>query len=218
MDLVKLTCQFCAQEFYRCLIEHNKLIRESKNENYIIKCADCRPFKHGLHKSPEYRSWYAMKARCDNPNHKAYMRYGGRGITYDPKWKNFMNFINDMGLKPEPKMELDRIDNDKNYCKENCRWATKKEQTRNRGGKRATRLYTYDGKTMCIKDWADYVGIRPQSMQKRLNNNWPLEKAFKKQNQEPSQSENVLDGSKSEKSPIIPLAAASKVLANESEP
>jgi hypothetical protein len=85
-----------------------------------------------------------------------------------------------MGLKPDPKMELDRIDNDKNYCKENCRWATRKEQTRNRGGKRATRLYTYEGKTMCIKDWADYVGISPQSMQKRLNKGWPLERAFEK--------------------------------------
>ena len=68
----------------------------------------------------------------------------------------------------------------KNYYKENCRWATHKEQTRNRGGKRATRLYTFDGKTMCIADWAREVGISPQSMQKRLNKNWPLEKAFAK--------------------------------------
>jgi len=77
-------------------------------------------------------------------------------------------------------MELDRIDNEKNYSKENCKWSTRKEQTRNRGGKRATRLYTYEGKTMCIKDWADYVGISPQSMQKRLNKGWSLERAFTK--------------------------------------
>lgn len=133
-----------------------------------------------MYKSPEYRSWHAMRNRCDNFAHNAYERYGGRGISYDPAWKNFKNFIKDMGLKPDPKMELDRIDNDKNYSKDNCRWATRKEQTRNRGGKRPTRLFTYDGKTMCIKDWADYVGITPQSMQKRLNKGWPLEKAFAK--------------------------------------
>jgi hypothetical protein len=127
---------------------------------------------------PEYSSWSAMKNRCDNKTHVAYARYGGRGITYDTRWREFKNFLEDMGHKPSANMELDRIDNNKNYCKENCRWATKKEQTRNRGGARATRLYTYEGKTMCIKDWADYVGITPQSMQKRLNNGWPLEKAF----------------------------------------
>jgi len=66
--------------------------------------------------------------------------------------------------------------------KENCIWATRKEQTRNRGGGRATRLYTYDGKTMCIKDWAKEVGISNTSMQKAaLNKGWPLEKSlFKK--------------------------------------
>lgn len=131
----------------------------------------------------EYTSWCAMKNRCNNPNHDAYDRYGGRGISYDPSWEKFENFLNDMGLKSDPKMELDRIDNEKNYCKQNCKWSSKKEQTRNRGGKRATRLYTFDGKTMCIKDWADFIGISPQSMQKRLNKGWPLERAFSKQDE-----------------------------------
>lgn len=121
-----------------------------------------------------------MKTRCDNKNCTHYERYGGRGISYDPSWNDFNVFLKDMGQKPDPKMELERIDNEKNYCKENCRWATRKEQTRNRGGKRATRLYTFDGKTMCIADWAKEVGITSQSMQKRLNKGWPLEKAFKR--------------------------------------
>lgn len=194
MPTVKLTCHFCGKEFFKALVEHRRSIKKHKTEEYIVRCVNCRSAKHGLFKSSEYRSWYAMKNRCNNPKHKAYARYGGRGITYDPHWDNFQEFIADMGLKSDPKMELDRIDNDKSYNKENCRWATHKEQTRNRGGKRATRLYTYEGKTMCIKDWADYVGISPQGMQKRLNNNWPLEKAFKKQNQESSQSEKALDG------------------------
>lgn len=122
-----------------------------------------------------------MKNRCDNPNHGSYQRYGGRGIAYDPMWGDFLVFLRDMGEKPTPKHQLERKDNDKNYNKENCIWATREEQVRNRGGARATRLYTYNGKTMCIKDWAAEVGISPASMQKRLNNGWPLEKAFSKE-------------------------------------
>ena len=134
-----------------------------------------------MHKSSEYKSWHAMKMRCNNPNQTGYERYGGRGVSYEPSWETFEGFFKDMGPKENSKLELDRIDNDGHYCKENCRWATRKEQTRNRGGKRATRLYTFEGKTMCIADWAKEVGISPQSMQKRLNNKWPLEKAFSKE-------------------------------------
>lgn len=119
-----------------------------------------------------------MKRRCNNPNQTGYKRYGGRGITYDPKWEKFECFIEEMGFMPKAEMELDRIDNDGNYCKENCRWATRKEQTRNRGGKRATKLYTFNGKTMCIADWAKEIGITPASLQKRLNKGWPLEIAL----------------------------------------
>jgi len=121
-----------------------------------------------------------MRSRCNCQKTTHYERYGGRGINYDPAWDDFNVFLADMGPKENPELELERIDNNKKYCKENCRWATRKEQTRNRGGKRATRLYTFEGKTMCIADWAKEVDISPQSMQKRLNNNWPLEKAFSK--------------------------------------
>ncbi len=173
-------CARCGQLYVRtgnAAAWHRKRLRD---RGYTYCSKNCASFKHGGNKNrtPEYGSWCAMKDRCNNPNHKNYSRYGARGITYDPAWNNFLAFLNDMGEKPDPKMELERIDNDKNYCKENCRWATHKEQTRNRGGKRATRLYTYEGKTMCIKDWADYVGIKPNSMRKRLDKGWPLDKAF----------------------------------------
>jgi hypothetical protein len=139
----------------------------------------------------EYRSWRAMRSRCNCQKTTHYERYGGRGISYDPAWDDFSVFLADMGAKGDPKLELERIDNNKNYSKENCRWATRKEQTRNRGGKRATRLYTFDGKTMCIADWAKEVGISPQSMQKRLNNKWPLEKAFSKERHDKKGSKHV---------------------------
>lgn len=162
------------------MAEHNRRLRKYGND-YLIRCSKCNSVKHNKYRSPEYQSWSAMKNRCDNPSHESYHRYGGRGITYDPAWSDFTVFLRDMGEKPTRKHQLERVYNDKNYNKENCIWATRKEQTRNRGGDRATRFYTYNGKTMCIKDWAEEVGISPSSMQKRLNKGWPLEKAFSKE-------------------------------------
>ena len=133
-----------------------------------------------------------MKSRCNNENKTYYSRYGGRGIKHDIRWSKFEEFFKDMGKMPQPNMELDRIDNDGNYCKENCRWATRKEQTRNRGGKRATRLYTFNNKTMCIADWAKEIGIAPQSLQKRLNKGWPLELALNPEKRDSNYSKRVI--------------------------
>lgn len=133
-----------------------------------------------------------MKNRCNNPNHTGYARYGGRGITYDLRWEKFENFIEDMGEMPKPRMELDRANNDGNYCKENCRWADKETQARNRGGKRPTRLYTFNDKTMCIADWAKEIGITPASLQKRLNKGWPLELALSPEKRDKDPSKRVI--------------------------
>jgi hypothetical protein len=73
-----------------------------------------------------------MKARCNNKNHEFYHRYGGRGITYDPKWETFEGFYEDMGEKPGKGWDIDRIDNDGNYCKENCQWLTRSENAKKR--------------------------------------------------------------------------------------
>ncbi len=127
----------------------------------------------------EYSSWQAMRQRCTNPNTAVYHRYGGRfEVPCPPEWSSFSSFLRDMGPKPDRTLELERVNNDAPYSKENCVWADRHTQTRNRGGRRATRLYTYAGKTLCIKDWADLCGVAPQTMQKRLNKGWPLERAF----------------------------------------
>ena len=74
-----------------------------------------------------------MKRRCLNSSHPKYHRYGGRGIEVCANWlKSFENFINDMGLKPNSELTLERIDNDGNYTLSNCKWATQKEQQNNR--------------------------------------------------------------------------------------
>ena len=82
-------------------------------------------------KNATRRSWSMMKSRCDNPNFPKFHLWGGRGITYDPKWKQFKGFLEDMGERPEG-MTLDRYPNkDGNYCKSNCRWATPRQQSCN---------------------------------------------------------------------------------------
>lgn len=82
--------------------------------------------------SPEYRAWQMMKNRVLNSKAYDYRFYGGRGITINPRWLKFENFLADMGRKPDSKLTLERRDNDDSYYKENCYWASRQDQARNR--------------------------------------------------------------------------------------
>jgi hypothetical protein len=88
---------------------------------------------HGMHNTPEYRTWTGMKERCYNPSADSYKNYGGRGITVCDRWRDdFPAFYADMGPRPSENHSLDRRDTDGNYEPENCRWATRSEQQKNK--------------------------------------------------------------------------------------
>lgn len=93
--------------------------------------------KHGGHGSTEYRTWQAMIRRCTDKNHKNYTDYGGRGIAVCNRWlEGYSNFLEDMGIRPTKDHSIERIDNNGNYEKDNCKWETKINQGRNRRVKR----------------------------------------------------------------------------------
>lgn len=125
--------------------------------------------KHGLSNSATHKSWSGMKARCQNQNHREYPRYGGRGITVCESWILFENFLKDMGECPEG-CSIDRIDNDGNYEPSNCRWATDKEQARNR---RSSRLLTVDGVTKTVAEWSEHENAtKATNIYRRLDLGW----------------------------------------------
>lgn len=112
---------------------------------------------HDMSRTPEYRAWRAMRARCEVSSHISFPNYGGRGIRLCPRWRaSFHAFIGDVGCRPSSVHSIDRIDNDGNYELGNVRWATKVDQSRNR---RTTRWATILGETMCVADWARRWGV-----------------------------------------------------------
>lgn len=130
---------------------------------------------HGHTQTKTYHSWIDMIQRCANPNNTAYHNYGGRGIKVCKRWMKFIHYLEDMSEAPEG-YQIDRINNDGNYCKSNCRWVTSKTNNRNR---RDNHLETYKGKTQCLAVWAEEYQIPYGTLLARINRlGWSIEKAL----------------------------------------
>ena len=140
-------------------------------------CHDRRVVRitHGMTYTSEYKSWCGIKERCLNPNNGAYLGYGGRGIKVCDRWLKFENFYEDMGNIPGSGYSIDRIDNEGDYCPENCRWATRKEQNRN---KRNNRIIEIGNVSKSLADWVDQYGVNYNTAKTRLCRGWLPEKVF----------------------------------------
>lgn len=133
--------------------------------------------QHGLIDTPVYRCWAHMLQRCLNPNEPAYKNYGARGISVCSRWMEFPNFFEDMGHPPEG-LSIERNDNDGPYSPDNCRWASKTEQMRNR---RNSRWVEHDGRRQLMSEWCAELKITPNTLLYRLAN-WPIERALTERN------------------------------------
>lgn len=124
----------------------------------------------------EYNTWALMIRRCSSKStNKRDGAYVKRGITVCDSWKeDFFNFINDMGFAPSKSHSIDRIDNNLGYSKENCRWATAKEQGRNKSN---TSFITANGKTLPVTQWSEETGIPYKRIHARIKRGWSAEKA-----------------------------------------
>ena len=131
---------------------------------------------HAVNGKPDrvYRIWNAMIRRCYEPLFINFEDYGGRGITVCDTWRaSLSQFITDMGQPPSETHSIDRIDVNGNYEPSNCRWATPKEQGRN---KRNNVIITHDGVTQCASAWAEQIGVCHSTIQARYKSGWPIDK------------------------------------------
>lgn len=124
----------------------------------------------------EYDVWAGMRDRCRNPHHQAFAHYGGRGIRVCARWDDFAAFLADAGPRPSPRHSLDRFPNrDGNYEPGNVRWATMREQQRNRVN---NRRIEFNGETLCVAEWAERLGMVASTLADRLSSGWSVERAM----------------------------------------
>lgn len=121
--------------------------------------------RHGKSRTPEYRAWSNMKERCKNPSCNHFAHYGGRGITVCEEWESFEIFFGDMGVRPSDGYSLDRIDNNKGYSKDNCRWSLHVDQMNNR---RINKIISFNGSDCTIGQLSSKTGIHRNTLDYRI--------------------------------------------------
>lgn len=147
-----------------------EVARRSFNKTFKSHGHTCGQFK------AEYKIWNAMVSRCKNASDRSYARYGGRGITIDPRWeKDFLAFVSDIGPRPSPEYSIERKDNDGPYAPSNCKWATRAEQARN---KRNTRFLNIGGRVMTLTEAARISPVTIGAIHARIaKHGWSDERA-----------------------------------------
>ncbi len=127
---------------------------------------------HGMSKTKIYRRWRSMLSRCSHSGTNGYKWYGGLGISVCERWRNsFEDFLSDVGMPPSPSHTIDRIDVKGNYEPGNVRWATAKEQAKNKSN---TRHISYHGQTLTLLEWSEKIQISYSTLSQRLSNGWSL--------------------------------------------
>ena len=165
----------------KCECGNIKIVSTAKLNNGHVKSCGClaktNAIKHNAIGTREYITWANIKSRCTNPNNNSYHNYGGRGINIDEKWLNsFETFFNDMGLKPSKEYTIERINVNEGYSKENCIWATRKQQANNR---RSNYFLTYNKITKTRSEWADFIGVNIRTLASRCRANKPINEILK---------------------------------------
>lgn len=131
---------------------------------------------HGMAKTRLYRCWIDMKQRCEWGKHKEYHRYGGRGISVCNEWKTFESFmVWAMSNGYEDNLTIERIDNNKGYTPENCRWATRHEQSHNTN---RNVMLTYNGETKCLSEWSRQIGLSPCTVKERIDRGMSIDEVI----------------------------------------
>lgn len=130
--------------------------------------------KHGMAGTRTYRIWKDMRRRCLSRKRSEYLRYGGRGISVCKRWQSFSAFLMDMGKAPVG-WTIERVNNEKGYSKKNCKWASRAEQSRNTA---STVRVTYNGRTLCLADWALQLKIPATTLYSRVGFGWTPPKLF----------------------------------------
>jgi hypothetical protein len=146
---------------------------KNSDHTFLVKHGHSKRKQH----SRTYRVWAGIRTRCVNPKDTAYQNYGGRGITICDRWKDsYENFLEDMGERPGKEYSIDRIDNEKGYSPDNCKWATRKEQHRNT---RRNVWIEFNGQRKVASDWAAEYGISATTLKYRIfKAGWDVEKAL----------------------------------------
>ena len=167
----------------KCDCGNEKIINGNSLKRGLTKSCGCLNrellslrSKHGMFGTRIYGIWSSIKQRCFNKNAEKYKIYGGRGITMCEEWKDFKVFYEwSKNNGYEDDLTIDRIDSNGNYCPENCKWSTQREQQNNR---RNNHLITYNGKTQTIAQWSRELNFKPYLLYLRFKNNWSIERAF----------------------------------------